>query len=456
MVAGDAVAAMVFVALIRVFSEWPSLMARVPVTSEPWHSAALLSAVAATWLVSLHALGAYEFPLTAARETFQLAVASSLAAITLVLLSAAGTRAFLVFWPVIAITGYLFRSAVSQALLRLAGHATHARVLVVGQPELIPAVREAFVNRNGYRVLAPLKVVMPAVDGSTALATDPFANLFRELELRRPDEVVVALNSESDTGWGPVVSACRQMGIACQFAVSTTTRISAAGLRTHNIGDLAIVYSQPCALEGLNLRLKQALDLTVGGLCLVLTLPFMALIALAIRLDSRGPAIIRQTRIGYKGKPFTFYKFRSMYVDSDDSVHRTYTQQWIQNQPATGTGPKVFKIVKDKRITRVGAILRRYSIDEWPQIFNVVKLEMSLVGPRPALPYEVESYREWHKQRFDAPPGMTGLWQVSGRNRLSFDEMAQLDIDYLRRWSFPLELKILAKTIPTVLGGTGH
>jgi lipopolysaccharide/colanic/teichoic acid biosynthesis glycosyltransferase len=116
----------------------------------------------------------------------------------------------------------------------------------------------------------------------------------------------------------------------------------------------------------------------------------------------------------------------------------------------------VFKIVRDKRITRIGAILRRYSIDEWPQIFNVVKLEMSLVGPRPALPYEVESYREWHKQRFDAPPGMTGLWQVSGRNQLSFDEMAQLDIEYLRRWSLPLELKILAKTIPTVLAGSGH
>ena len=143
-----------------------------------------------------------------------------------------------------------------------------------------------------------------------------------------------------------------------------------------------------------------------------------------------------------------------MYSDSDDRVHRTYVKEWMRNRPAKDTA--VFKIAGDKRVTRVGAILRRYSLDELPQLFNVIKFDMSLVGPRPALPYEVEDYAAWHKERFEAPPGLTGLWQVSGRNLLSFKGMIGLDLQYVRNWSIGLDFGILAKTIPAVLRGTGH
>ena len=216
----------------------------------------------------------------------------------------------------------------------------------------------------------------------------------------------------------------------------------------------ALVCPRLCALTGAKLRCKQAIDLVLGFLLLLIALPFMAVIWLAIRLDSKGPAIIVQNRIGYQGRPFRFYKFRTMYWGCGDGAHRAYIKDWMDNRPAEGGG--VYKLVNDPRVTRIGAILRRYSLDELPQLFNVLKLDMSLVGPRPALPYEVENYTPWHEKRLDAPPGITGLWQVSGRNRLSFENMVRLDIQYLRRWSIGLDFKLLAKTIPTVLLGTGH
>jgi lipopolysaccharide/colanic/teichoic acid biosynthesis glycosyltransferase len=224
--------------------------------------------------------------------------------------------------------------------------------------------------------------------------------------------------------------------------------------RTQAIADDASVGGRSSPLTGANLRLKQALDLFVGFALLVVALPWMALIWLAIRLDSTGPAIIVQNRIGYKGQPFKFYKFRTMYWGSSDGTHRAYIKDWMDNRPAENGG--VFKLVNDPRVTRIGAILRRYSLDELPQLLNVLKLDMSLVGPRPALPYEVENYAPWHEERFEAPPGLTGLWQVSGRNHLSFDDMVRLDVEYLRSWSIGLDVKLLAKTIPTVLLGTGH
>jgi len=211
---------------------------------------------------------------------------------------------------------------------------------------------------------------------------------------------------------------------------------------------------RPCALTGAQLRCKQAVDLVLGFLLLLVALPFMAVIWVAIRVDSKGPGMIVQNRIGYKGRAFKFYKFRTMYWGCTDSAHRAYIKDWMDNRPADkGT---VFKLVNDQRVTRVGAILCRYSLDELPQLFNVLKLDMSLVGPRPALPYEVENYEPWHGKRFQAPPGLTGLWQVSGRNRLSFEDMVRLDIEYLRHWSIGLDFKLLFKTIPTVLLGTGH
>ena len=193
--------------------------------------------------------------------------------------------------------------------------------------------------------------------------------------------------------------------------------------------------------------------MAASALILVAIAPLMFGVALAIRMSSPGPVFYTQQRVGYRGQQFPFFKFRSMHVNNDDQIHRDYTKQWItQNQAHSSEGEEVVhKIVDDPRIFPVGKFIRRFSIDELPQLLNVLRGEMSLIGPRPALPYEVEVYNEWHRRRFEAPPGITGLWQVSGRNRLSFEEMIELDIDYLENWSMFRDIRILFRTVGVVL-----
>jgi exopolysaccharide biosynthesis polyprenyl glycosylphosphotransferase len=180
---------------------------------------------------------------------------------------------------------------------------------------------------------------------------------------------------------------------------------------------------------------------------LVLGAPFLTLISLAIRLDSPGPVIFRQTRVGAGGKWFEMYKFRSMRQGAEAELEELRDLN-------EADGP-LFKIYDDPRLTRVGRFLRHTSLDELPQFLNVLRGEMSLVGPRPPLPAEVDGYVEWHKKRLEVRPGMTGLWQVSGRSMLSFDEMVLLDIYYIENWSLWLDLKILLRTVPQVLFGNG-
>lgn len=206
-------------------------------------------------------------------------------------------------------------------------------------------------------------------------------------------------------------------------------------------------------------RGKRLLDyiITVPGLILVL--PVMAIIAIAIKLDSKGPVIFKQERIGLNGKPFMFYKFRSMVNDADTSIHEEYVTDLIQgngtDQLKTYGAPQIFKLNKDGRVTKVGRILRRTSLDELPQLFNVIKGDMSLVGPRPPIAYEVEVYKDWHHHRLSVIPGITGLWQVSGRSELDFDDMVRLDIKYMEEWSFLLDTNILLKTFAVVLKRKG-
>ncbi|RME41922.1 MAG: sugar transferase [Chloroflexi bacterium] len=205
---------------------------------------------------------------------------------------------------------------------------------------------------------------------------------------------------------------------------------------------------------------KRAMDLVLAAIGLVLATPAMLLIALLIKLDSAGPVLFKQTRLGRGGRPFTFYKFRTMYQNAGHELHRQYVQSLIRNEiPQNGSSDpptaSVFKLTRDPRITRVGRFLRRTSLDELPQIFNVIKGEMSLVGPRPPLPYEVEEYQDWHRGRLTAIPGITGLWQVRGRSRVPFDEMVRMDLDYIARQSLWLDFRILLLTIPAVISGNG-
>jgi len=210
--------------------------------------------------------------------------------------------------------------------------------------------------------------------------------------------------------------------------------------------------------------IKRVMDIIGGSLILVLCSPVFLIIALAIKVSSKGPVFFRQRRVGQYGKPFTFLKFRSMYFDNDPGVHREYVTQLIAGQAerhptngnGNGNGAGVYKLTNDSRITRLGTFLRRTSLDELPQVLNVLTGEMSLVGPRPALPYEVAAYQTWHRRRvLEVKPGITGLWQVSGRCRIKFDEAVRLDIRYARNWSPWLDIKILLRTPRAVWSGEG-
>ena len=205
---------------------------------------------------------------------------------------------------------------------------------------------------------------------------------------------------------------------------------------------------------------KRMIDV-LGSLSLLAILsPVFFMIAAAIKLTSRGPILFQQKRIGEHGTPFTFLKFRSMYMNNDSSEHREYVRQLIAGQAekksVNGNGTGVFKLANDSRITPVGRVLRRSSLDELPQLINVLRGEMSLVGPRPPVPYEVEAYATWHRRRLlEAKPGITGLWQVHGRSRVEFDDMVRLDLRYARDCSPLLDLKILLQTPKAVIAGNG-
>jgi lipopolysaccharide/colanic/teichoic acid biosynthesis glycosyltransferase len=205
---------------------------------------------------------------------------------------------------------------------------------------------------------------------------------------------------------------------------------------------------------------KRIMDIAGSALALLLFAPILLLIAIAVKLTSEGPVFFRQKRVGQYGEQFVFLKFRSMHVNNDASVHKAFVKQLIagnaQSQPGNGNGNGVYKLTRDSRITGIGGFLRRTSLDELPQFINVLKGEMSLVGPRPAIAYEVEAYEIWHRRRvLEAKPGITGLWQVNGRSRIKFDDMVRLDLRYAKTWSPWMDLKILLRTPVAVMFGDG-
>ncbi len=210
-------------------------------------------------------------------------------------------------------------------------------------------------------------------------------------------------------------------------------------------------------------RLGRTIDVAAAAILLVLTAPLMAIVALLVRIDSPGPALYRGRRIGLGGRPFTVLKFRSMRVDTDDELHRRYVLGLLRSdeakhQPASATADDnavAFKLHDDPRVTRVGRWIRATTLDELPQLVNVLKGEMSLVGPRPEVPYALEGYEPGHHERFSVRPGLTGLWQVSGRGDLSPRDMLALDVDYARRRSLRLDMTIMARTLPAVLRRKG-
>ena len=222
------------------------------------------------------------------------------------------------------------------------------------------------------------------------------------------------------------------------------------------IGTLPMIklYEEP--LRGPRRALKRGMDVAVALLMILFTWPFWLVLAILIKLESRGPILLKQERVGMDGKMFLMIKFRSMKDGADDRAHRDLMRRMINGEDAnqgSSDEPIYGKVKDDPRMTRIGNWMRRYSIDELPQVINVLFGQMSIVGPRPPLPYEVRHYKDWHRTRFHVKPGITGLWQVSGRNRLHFEEMVRLDIFYIENWSPWLDAKIMLKTLPVMLKG---
>jgi len=208
------------------------------------------------------------------------------------------------------------------------------------------------------------------------------------------------------------------------------------------------------------LMMKRGIDILVSALLCLLCLPLCLIIALAIKATSKGPVLFRQQRVGQHGRQFVFLKFRSMFANNDSSVHKEFVTKLINSETAHGRSGRgsdaVYKLTSDKRITPLGKFLRRTSLDELPQFWNVLRGDMSLVGPRPPIPYELAAYQTWHRRRLlEVKPGITGLWQVMGRSSVNFDEMVRLDLRYATAWTPWLDLKILLRTPVAVIRGSG-
>ncbi|MBD3221190.1 exopolysaccharide biosynthesis polyprenyl glycosylphosphotransferase [bacterium] len=212
-------------------------------------------------------------------------------------------------------------------------------------------------------------------------------------------------------------------------------------------------------LTGVSGAVKRTIDILGAAALLVLTSPLLLTIALLVKRSSPGPVIFVQERLGRNGRPFRFFKFRSMRHDADDEIHRQFAAMFINGDDdgcrASNGGKDLYKLERDPRITPIGNWLRRTSLDELPQLWNILKGDMSLVGPRPPISYEIENYQPWHLERLKVTPGLTGLWQVMGRSKVSFDEMVHLDLHYINHWSLWLDIQILLRTLPVVMRGSG-
>jgi exopolysaccharide biosynthesis polyprenyl glycosylphosphotransferase len=261
------------------------------------------------------------------------------------------------------------------------------------------------------------------------------------------DEVVVALPANSHARILEVLEQCRNERVAFRL-VPDLFEVRFNEVQIDALNGIPLIGVKDVVLQGGNLWLKRTMDVVLATAVLFVTAPLIVLVALAIKLERpRGPVLFKQVRIGRDGRPFFFYKFRSMRPDAEELKE----QLRALNE---ASGP-IFKMKNDPRVTRVGRFLRRTSLDELPQVFNILRGDMSWVGPRPPVPSEVEAYTDWHRRRLEITPGLTGLWQVSGRSDLSFDEMVKLDLYYAENWSLLFDLKIILLTIPAVLSARG-
>jgi exopolysaccharide biosynthesis polyprenyl glycosylphosphotransferase len=285
------------------------------------------------------------------------------------------------------------------------------------------------------------------------------AVIFTEINLEGKSPIIEVLHSK-------IVKAVRErLGHKLASKLTITVHIFPESWdmgRPDRVADIKLYpdLSRKTSKKSLPAVAKRSIDIMGSGMLLLILFPVLAIIALAIKLSSEGPVIFEQERLGQFGRRFKCLKFRTMHTNNDSKIHREYVQSFIagktETQEKSEAEPTVYKIKNDPRITPIGKFLRKTSLDEFPQFWNVLRGDMSLVGPRPPVPYEFEMYDFWHRRRvLEVRPGVTGLWQVSGRSRTCFDDMVRLDLRYAQRWSLWLDLKILLATPRAVLTGDG-
>jgi exopolysaccharide biosynthesis polyprenyl glycosylphosphotransferase len=332
---------------------------------------------------------------------------------------------------------------------RQRGHGVD-RVLIIGAGEVGRAVIRNVIAQPelGYRVIAfldddPSKA---STDIGPIRALGPIENLPEVVTQNAIDVVMITLPWQYHRKIIRLVGETEHLNVRAAV-VPDLFQLSLGGVQVEEINGIPLISIKRTTLTGMNQVIKRAFDLLISIPAFLLLTPIWPLVALAIRIDSPGPILFRQVRVGRHGKPFTLYKFRSMRADAEACLEELRALN-------EASGP-LFKIKDDPRQTRVGRFIRRTSLDELPQFLNVIRGDMSIVGPRPGLPSEVAQYQQWQRKRLDLQPGLTGLWQVRGRSELSFDEMVMLDIYYGENWTLGTDVQILVRTIPQILFGDG-
>ncbi|MGI9065421.1 MAG: sugar transferase [Pyrinomonadaceae bacterium] len=347
--------------------------------------------------------------------------------------------------------------------------------LVVGRgPEAAFCIKEMRERPSlGYRVIGVVEsgAFGPGVPGTRGapqprgVATyegvpvvSDLAGLPEAIRESRANEVIIADSAVNGDALFDVMIRCgRRRGVEFRIAPSLFNCLPSK-TEVDQIGALPMIRLFREPLSDFARGTKRFSDIAIASSTLALLSPFWLLIALLVRFDSKGPVFYAQERVGMDGRIFLVYKFRTMHVDADSEIHREYQRKFIAGHAEANVGDDerpAYKLRDDPRITRVGRLLRRLSLDEVPQLYNVLRGDMSVVGPRPPIPYEVEAYELRHRKRLDMKPGLTGLWQVSGRNRLPFEEMVKLDLFYIENWSLLSDVKIILRTVLVMIRGDG-
>jgi exopolysaccharide biosynthesis polyprenyl glycosylphosphotransferase len=429
--------------------------------NDPRVGVILLVCLTPYWLGALWAYGMYREP---ARSVGGFNLGEGLNGLTaltaaswvllIVLVLSMGERA-----PLSALIAFWFLMILLVPLARWIGRVTvwsresfRERVLIIGAGEVGHTIAAKIEAHPEYRV----RLVGFLDDGeprrNAAVTPDldvigTLSDLDAIVEHETVDRVIVAFSRARHNDFLRIVRACADSGVKVNIVPRLFEVVSSQAL-VDDIEGIPLLDVGHVELSRFNMAVKRAFDLVVGGLLCIPMLPVMGVIAVVIMLDSRGPVFYRQERMGRGGKPFWIFKFRSMHVGADE------TRLELAEEQNDYDGP-MFKLKDDPRITRVGGPIRRWSLDELPQIFNVMRGEMSLVGPRPLWIEEAKQCRGWTQKRLDITPGITGLWQVLGRTNIPFDEMVKLDYMYVTGWSLSWDIKLLLQTVPAVLNKRG-